>query len=231
MSATTFAAEEEAVAQLLRQMKVIATREVEKLSHHALESFLSFEPAFPSSSESIEVESMSLARRRTVSLESADAFLPKNASNLISSLSLSKVSSRPTCSCHDEFIEHHDWSTCDPVESDPSLLVQTTGSVRTKSKRKLEVFVGQTTEGGVVNATLRRKFSWKQYPEKEYFEYSSRNYTAEQRKYNNKLTRGLLHLAYKKGYKFEDFTFSMVRDRIRCYYKSYSQSAKKKRKR
>lgn len=52
-----------------------------------------------------------------------------------------------------------------------------------------------------------------------------------QRKYNNGLTRGLLELASEEGYVFEDFTFSMVRDRIRCYYKSHSQSAKKKRKR
>ena len=84
------------------------------------------------------------------------------------------------------------------------------------------------------------QFSWKQYPEledyllknqEEYFEYSSRNYTAEQRKYNNGLTRGLLDLASNEGYVFEEFTFSMVRDRIRCYYKSHSQSAKKKRRR
>jgi hypothetical protein len=65
----------------------------------------------------------------------------------------------------------------------------------------------------------------------EYFEFSSRNYTAEQRKFNNALTRGLLALAADEGYAFEDFTFSMVRDRIRCYYKSHSQSAKKKRRR
>ena len=66
--------------------------------------------------------------------------------------------------------------------------------------------------------------------QEDYFEYSSRNYTAEQRNYNNTLTRGLLDLASTEGYTFEEFTFSQVRDRIRCYFKSYSQSAKKKRK-
>ena len=66
--------------------------------------------------------------------------------------------------------------------------------------------------------------------QEEYFEHSSRNYTAEQRNYNNGLTRGLLELASDEGYIFEDFTFAMIRDRIRCYYKSHSQSAKKKRK-
>ena len=73
------------------------------------------------------------------------------------------------------------------------------------------------------------QFSWKQYPEleqylienqEEYFEYSLKNYTAEQRKYNNRLTNGLLDLAASLGYVFEDFTFPMIRDRLRCYYKS-----------
>ena len=36
--------------------------------------------------------------------------------------------------------------------------------------------------------------------QEEYFEYSSKNYTAEQRKYNNDLTRGLLDLASTEGY-------------------------------
>lgn len=109
------------------------------------------------------------------------------------------------------------------------------------SKRKREGFVGQAqTPEIAVRGTLRKKFSWKQYPELEeyllskqceYFEYSSKNYTAEQRKYNNGLTRGLLDLAADEGYVFQDFTFSMIRDRIRCYYKSHSQLAKKKRQR
>jgi hypothetical protein len=64
----------------------------------------------------------------------------------------------------------------------------------------------------------------------EYFEYSALNYTAEQRKYNNTLTRGLLKVASDEGYIFQEFTFSMVRDRIRCYFKSHAQAAKKKAK-
>ena len=105
--------------------------------------------------------------------------------------------------------------------------------VQRYGKRKRESFVGIATKSGTVRATLKKKFSWKQYPEvshresapvrsagsevasshrapspriaqlegyllenqDEYFEYSSRNYTAEQRKYNNDLTRGLLELA------------------------------------
>lgn len=94
---------------------------------------------------------------------------------------------------------------------------------------------------GPVKAVLQRKFSWKNYPaleaylvkhREEYLQYSSAlNYTAEQKRYNNTLTQGLLDLAEEEGYLFEDFTFAAIRDRIRCYYKSYVQATKKKKKR
>jgi len=90
-----------------------------------------------------------------------------------------------------------------------------------------------------VRAVLRKKFSWKSFPELEayliehrprYLQYSSQlNYTAEQKRYNNSLTQGLLDLAAENGYLFEGFTFAAVRDRIRCYYKSYVQAVKKKK--
>ena len=99
-------------------------------------------------------------------------------------------------------------------------------------------WVGDSAETQV-RAVLRKKFSWKNYPELEtylvdhrlqYLQYSSNlNYTAEQKQYNNKLTQGLLDLAAEVGYVFEEFTFAMVRDRIRCYYKSFVQATKKKK--
>jgi hypothetical protein len=63
-----------------------------------------------------------------------------------------------------------------------------------------------------------------------YLRHSALNYTIEQKNYNNTLTQDLLSLATKNGYIFDatDFTFVTVRDRIRCYYKSYVQSAKKR---
>ena len=63
-----------------------------------------------------------------------------------------------------------------------------------------------------------------------YLRHSALNYTIEQKNYNNTLTHDLLSLATKNGYIFDttDFTFVTVRDRIRCYYKSYVQSAKKR---
>eukprot|EP00533_Pseudo-nitzschia_delicatissima_P015825 CAMPEP_0197262464 /NCGR_PEP_ID=MMETSP1432-20130617/510_1 /TAXON_ID=44447 /ORGANISM="Pseudo-nitzschia delicatissima, Strain UNC1205" /LENGTH=464 /DNA_ID=CAMNT_0042726765 /DNA_START=220 /DNA_END=1614 /DNA_ORIENTATION=- len=87
-----------------------------------------------------------------------------------------------------------------------------------------------------------KKFSWKAYPEleeflitnrEEYLSFSARNYTIEQRDYNNRLTSRLLEHAGANGYSniFASCAFSAVRDRIRSYYKSYVQSFKRRRER
>jgi len=101
-------------------------------------------------------------------------------------------------------------------------------------------FVADTLPEGVVyKDTLHKKFSWKAFPEleaylvenrKQYLEYSNAlNYTKAQKIYNNKLTQGLLELAGQEGYIFDSFTFAQVRDRIRCFYKSFVQATKKKK--
>ena len=88
-------------------------------------------------------------------------------------------------------------------------------------------------------ATLRKKFSWKNYPElenfliknrEEYLRHSALNYTMQQKQYNNCLTERLIELAADCGYVFDEeaFTFVSIRDRIRCYFKSYVQSRKKR---
>ena len=118
------------------------------------------------------------------------------------------------------------------------------------------------TLNGPVRTILRKKFSWKNYPEvrntscwidescashgltfvfrqleaflianrEEYLRHSALNYTVQQKLYNNKLTERLLEVAADHGYVFDDeaFSFVTVRDRIRCYFKSYVQSAKKR---
>jgi hypothetical protein len=101
-------------------------------------------------------------------------------------------------------------------------------------------FVGESLPAGMqVRDVLRKKFSWKSFPELEaylvdhrfkYLECSNAlNYTKQQKQYNNKLTQGLLDLAAQEGYIFDGFTFAAVRDRIRCFYKSFVQASKKKK--
>jgi hypothetical protein len=86
---------------------------------------------------------------------------------------------------------------------------------------------------------LRKKFSWKNYPEMEqflianrddYLRHSALNYTAEQKQFNNDLTDRLLEVAERYGYVFdpEEFNYVGIRDRIRCYYKSYVQTMRKR---
>ena len=64
----------------------------------------------------------------------------------------------------------------------------------------------------------------------EYLKHSNMNYTAEQKQYNNWLTERLLEVAARHNYVFDadDFNFVAIRDRIRCYYKSYVQTARKR---
>ena len=64
----------------------------------------------------------------------------------------------------------------------------------------------------------------------DYLKFSSRNYTVEQKQFNNTLTERLIVLAEKHAYVFdpEEFNFVAIRDRIRCYYKSYVQTARKR---
>eukprot|EP00545_Synedropsis_sp_CCMP1620_P003301 CAMPEP_0119012262 /NCGR_PEP_ID=MMETSP1176-20130426/6181_1 /TAXON_ID=265551 /ORGANISM="Synedropsis recta cf, Strain CCMP1620" /LENGTH=261 /DNA_ID=CAMNT_0006965183 /DNA_START=96 /DNA_END=881 /DNA_ORIENTATION=+ len=97
-------------------------------------------------------------------------------------------------------------------------------------------YVGTST-AHKVKGILKRKFSWKNYPDlegfligkrEEYLQHSSAyNYTVTQKDFNNKLTTELLKLASSLGYIFDRFSFVQIRDRIRCYYKSYLQSLKK----
>lgn len=86
---------------------------------------------------------------------------------------------------------------------------------------------------------LRKKFSWKHYPalelflvanRTEYLRHSTLNYTSQQKKYNNMLTEQMIQLATQHHLIFDqaEFSFVTIRDRIRCYYKSYVQSLKKK---
>lgn len=122
-----------------------------------------------------------------------------------------------------------------PVENHP--IRQT--DFRLSSHRRLDKSLnqGQSLRSGKI--VLRRKCAWKNYPELEqflienredYLRHSAMNYTQEQKQFNNELTERLLEVASKHNYEFDrnDFNFVAIRDRIRCYYKSYVQNCKKR---
>ncbi|KAL7566248.1 hypothetical protein ACA910_011310 [Epithemia clementina (nom. ined.)] len=161
-----------------------------------------------------------LLRLRTVSLCSNDVNESELPSGLLAGAS------------HDSIVGFQ--SSHGSGDSEPC--IQSYSSIRRPPPSTL---VGTTSKAPVISE-LKRKFSWKNYPELEeylvrhreqYLKYSSQlNYTAEQKLYNNKLTQGLLDLASEKGFIFQGFTFAALRDRIRCYYKSFVQTKKKGRK-
>jgi hypothetical protein len=124
--------------------------------------------------------------------------------------------------------EHRE-ETTEPVERPP---------VSGKDKKGKAV-QGTPPKGVPIKKIMRKKFLWKNYPElerflvanrEEYLRHSALNYTVQQKQYNNRLTDELLEIATQHGYLFDtnDFSYVTVRDRIRCYFKSYVQSAKKR---
>lgn len=107
------------------------------------------------------------------------------------------------------------------------------------SQHKRKALEQSSIKGKSMTVIHRKKFSWKNYPEleaflvanrEEYLRHSALNYTIQQKKYNNRLTERLLDLAAEHHYVFneDEFSFVTVRDRIRCFYKSYVQSSKKR---
>ena len=101
------------------------------------------------------------------------------------------------------------------------------------------IYVTASEYIGKTVITKAQKWAWKDYPELEaflvanrddYLRHSAMRYTPQQKQFNNHLTDGLLAVAHRHNYVFhrDDFDFAAIRDRIRCYYKSYVQSNKKK---
>lgn len=95
------------------------------------------------------------------------------------------------------------------------------------------------SNGDITVISKSHKWAWKNFPEleaflvekrDEYLRHSAMNYTTRQKEYNNSLTDQLLTVARRHNYAFDgaDFDFVSIRDRIRCFYKSYVQSNKKK---
>ena len=110
--------------------------------------------------------------------------------------------------------------------------------VKAIAKKKQAKNIVRAKDGSDTMLIMKR-FCWRDFPElenilisnrREYLSFSSHNYSPAQKKFNNNLTASIIKTAEECGYKFspQHFDFSAVRDRIRCFYKSYVQGEKKR---
>lgn len=171
MGSKKTSADEAICARLLWQMKAIATKEVEALPVSTMDSFFLGEVSSVSSQDS---EEESAGRRgRTVSLGSVDMATSSPSAPLVSSASMSFIADNSSLNpSSPDKMEHYDWSKrvfpC-ILPSSSSFLPEPQVMITQKyGKRKRESFVGLASSTGNVRATLRKKFSWKQYPEVGY---------------------------------------------------------------
>ena len=144
MLSTNTSNDEQAAAQLLWQLKAIATKEVENVSipYSCIDSFYS--------------DPMG-GRGRTVSVDSGDLGVKRISPVLPyvskSSFLLDSPREKPI-----DHLDHHDWGPVAPKKIPPSPLIPT--EERTKhGKRKRESHVGLTTKSGIIRCTLRKKVS------------------------------------------------------------------------
>lgn len=183
-------AEERAVAKLLWEVKAIATKEFESLPSDYQQNIFTINDAASVTSEDFSEDyELSDRRRRTVSIESMDmvtstsSMIAAASPNKLTSKTISFIDSRrfltdsPAGDDSEDTMEHYDWSKRvmsspstlldDSLLETPSLISSPASVLITQKygKRKRENYVGLLTKKGSVRATLRKKFSWKQYPE------------------------------------------------------------------
>ena len=146
MLSTTTSNDEQAAAQLLCQLKAVATKEVENVSipYSCIDSF------YPDPME---------GRGRTVSVDSVD-FGIKRISPVLgvpyvskSSFLLDSPREKPI-----DHLDHHDWGPAAPKKIPRSPLIRTEEGPK-HGKRKRESHVGLTTKSGIIRCTLRKKVS------------------------------------------------------------------------
>lgn len=171
MMALIMQVDEQTAAEMLWQVKAIATKEFESLPLGSKQNIFHDDGASVTSEDSFEAPDR---RKRTVSLESMDMTSLVELSPMVLPKTISLINPRLTDSPGADSMEHSDCSQRldsdfldDCALSAPSPCPGPVDLITQKyGKRKRESFVGLATKGGKpVRASLRKKFSWKQFPE------------------------------------------------------------------
>ena len=154
-------------AELLWKLSSIVKKEFDSLPSSCQQTFLLCDSDDDSSALYRVQESLSKRRRRAVSVESVEGLYRNPSSPVLSCRPVAIVEGSPSLSSA-RCVDHHDWSNRASVDTPaiPSLIANTEIPLPPSyGKRKRETFVGQKTNTLSVRATLKKKFSWKQYPE------------------------------------------------------------------
>lgn len=151
--------DEQTAAKLLWQLKAIATKEVENVSipYSCIDSFF-LDPV-------VSLE----GRGRTISFESADIAV-NSVTPVLSYVPKTIVEPKPFLldiprDNAIDHLDHHNWGPPRGQKPPRPSLINVGEEGRKASKRKRESHVGLITKSGIIRSTLRKKFSWKQYPE------------------------------------------------------------------
>lgn len=163
--------DEKTAAQMLWQVKAIATKEFESLPLDSKQNLFHDDAASVTSEDSYETPDR---RKRTVSVESMDMVSLVESSPARFPKTIALIEPRAADSPRPQSMEGGEWCgrrTSDLLDDDDALSASSIGQdrgliIQKYGKRKRDSFVGLTTKGGkAVRASLRKKFSWKQFPE------------------------------------------------------------------
>ena len=162
--------DEQTAAEMLWQVKAIATKEFESLPLDSKQNLFHDDVASVTSEDSSDAPDR---RKRTVSVESMDMASLGVSSPALFPKTIALIEPRATDSPGPQTMESSEWCrrrNSDLLDDDDALSASSSGPDRglilqKYGKRKRDSFVGLTTKGGkAVRASLRKKFSWKQFP-------------------------------------------------------------------
>ena len=136
---------------------------------------------------------------------------------------------------NNELVEPEESNPFDEIENDPALY----NKVVTKMALQRQVFEEPPIPDFTVPTTIELGFFWRDYPALEqvlfdnmsdyYMVSAGKRQSKLQQNFNNKLVAKIRQIATDHGWTFQaGFGDKKIRDRVRCFYKTHLQNAKKR---